>query len=76
AASEITTPMLVAAANAIANCVASDELNASYIVPSVFDPKVALDVAEAVVLASGATKDLDGSDTTFLPTPIPTGAAS
>ncbi|MEO6586929.1 MAG: NAD-dependent malic enzyme [Knoellia sp.] len=78
AASEITTPMLVAAANAIANCVASDELNASYIVPSVFDPKVALDVAEAVVLASGATKDLDEAAPTPTPTPIPTpaGAAS
>ena len=76
AASKISTPMLVAAANAIADCVASDELNASYIVPSVFDPKVALDVAEAVVRASGATEDLDESETTFLPTPIPTGAAS
>jgi len=59
AASEITTPMLVAAANAIADCVTTEELNASYIVPSVFDPKVALDVAEAVVSASGSTHDLD-----------------
>ena len=37
-ASDITPPMLVAAAEAIANCVADDELNASYIMPSVFDP--------------------------------------
>jgi malate dehydrogenase (oxaloacetate-decarboxylating) len=48
AASEITTPMLVAAAEAIADCVSADELNASYIVPSVFDARVAPAVAEAV----------------------------
>ena len=48
AASEITTPMLVAAAEAIADCVEEQELNASYIVPSVFDPRVAPAVAEAV----------------------------
>ena len=34
-------PMLVAAAEAIADRVADDELNASYIIPSVFDPHVA-----------------------------------
>jgi malate dehydrogenase (oxaloacetate-decarboxylating) len=48
-ASEITTPMLVAAAEAIADCVSADELNPSYIVPSVFDARVAPAVAEAVV---------------------------
>ena len=37
-ASDITPEMLVAAAAAIANRVADDELNASYIMPSVFDP--------------------------------------
>ncbi|MEX5299828.1 NAD-dependent malic enzyme [Kocuria sp. CPCC 205292] len=47
-ASDITTDMLVAAAQAIADCVAEDELNASYIVPSVFDQHVAPAVAEAV----------------------------
>ncbi|MEX5237151.1 NAD-dependent malic enzyme [Kocuria arenosa] len=47
-ASDITTDMLVAAARAIADCVAEDELNASYIVPSVFDQHVAPAVAEAV----------------------------
>ncbi|MFF0946047.1 NAD-dependent malic enzyme [Kocuria sp. CPCC 205300] len=47
-ASDITTDMLVAAARAIADCVAEDELNASYIVPSVFDQHVAPVVAEAV----------------------------
>ncbi len=47
-ASDITTDMLVAAARAIADCVHGDELNASYIVPSVFDPHVSQSVAAAV----------------------------
>ncbi len=47
-AREISTPMLVAAAEAIAGCVTPDELNPSFIVPSVFDPAVAPAVAEAV----------------------------
>jgi malate dehydrogenase (oxaloacetate-decarboxylating) len=44
----ITDGMLVAAATAIADAVRPDELNASYIVPSVFDPAVAPAVAAAV----------------------------
>jgi malate dehydrogenase (oxaloacetate-decarboxylating) len=52
AARDITTQMLVAAAEAIADCVSAEELNASYIVPSVFDPRIAPAVAEAVVAAS------------------------
>ncbi|MGZ4612022.1 MAG: malic enzyme-like NAD(P)-binding protein [Kineosporiaceae bacterium] len=44
----ITDEMLVAAARAIADAVKPDELNASYIVPSVFDPAVAPAVAAAV----------------------------
>jgi malate dehydrogenase (oxaloacetate-decarboxylating) len=48
-ATEITTPLLVAAAEAIADCVSADELNPSYIVPSVFDARVAPAVAEAVI---------------------------
>src|SRR5687768_6289579 len=51
-ASDITPEMLVAAADAIANRVADDELNASYIIPSVFDPHVAGDVAAAVAAAA------------------------
>ena len=47
-ATEITSQMLVAAAHAIANRVSDDELNASFIVPSVFDPLVASEVAAAV----------------------------
>ncbi|GAB3519982.1 NAD-dependent malic enzyme [Arthrobacter monumenti] len=53
-ASDITTPMLVAAAKAIADRVESDELNASYIIPSVFDAHVAGDVAAAVAAAAAA----------------------
>jgi len=45
---DITDAMLIAAANAIANQVAPDELNASYIIPSVFDSSVAPAVAQAV----------------------------
>jgi malate dehydrogenase (oxaloacetate-decarboxylating) len=47
-ASEISDEMLVAAAAAIADVVGKDELNPSYIVPSVFDPRVARAVAAAV----------------------------
>jgi malate dehydrogenase (oxaloacetate-decarboxylating) len=45
---KITDKMLVAAANAISNCVSSDQLNANFIVPSVFDPRVVTSVAAAV----------------------------
>jgi len=48
----ITDEMLSAAAEAIADVVAPDQLNASYIVPSVFDEKVAKAVARAVVAAA------------------------
>jgi malate dehydrogenase (oxaloacetate-decarboxylating) len=48
AAYRITDDALLAAAHAIADCVAPDELNANYIVPSVFDPRVAPAVAAAV----------------------------
>ena len=48
ARTDITDTMLIAAAQAIADQVAPEELNASYIVPSVFDPDVAGAVAEAV----------------------------
>jgi malate dehydrogenase (oxaloacetate-decarboxylating) len=47
-ASEITDAMMIAAATAIADAVRPDELNATYIVPSVFDPQVAPAVAAAV----------------------------
>ena len=47
-AHEISTDLLVAAAEAIAGCVAADELTSSYIIPSVFDTRVAPAVAAAV----------------------------
>ena len=50
-ATEITEARLLAAANALAKCVEPDELNASYIIPSVFHPDVAQHVADAVRLA-------------------------
>jgi malate dehydrogenase (oxaloacetate-decarboxylating) len=48
----ITEKMLLAAADALATCVEADELNASYIVPSVFHSDVTQRVADAVRLAS------------------------
>jgi len=45
---KITDKMLVAAANAISECVSVDQLNANFIVPSVFDPRVVPAVAAAV----------------------------
>ena len=47
-ANKITDSMLIAAAEAIADCVSSSQLNASFIVPSVFDPSVVSAVAAAV----------------------------
>ena len=47
-ASDITEDMLVAAADAIAATITDDELNPSYIIPSVFNSRVAPTVAEAV----------------------------
>ncbi len=47
-ASNVTNDMMIAAAQAIAQCVAEDELNPNYIVPSVFDESVAPAVAAAV----------------------------
>jgi malate dehydrogenase (oxaloacetate-decarboxylating) len=47
-AHKITETMLLAAAGALADCVEAKELNASYIIPSVFHPDVSNRVAEAV----------------------------
>ena len=54
-ASEITQNVMLAAARAIADGVTATELNASYIVPSVFDPAVAPAVAASVRKAAKAT---------------------
>jgi len=48
---KISDAMLVAAADAISSCVSSEQLNANFIVPSVFDTQVVSKVAEAVKLA-------------------------
>jgi len=47
-ANKITDELLIAAAEAIASCVSSSQLNASFIVPSVFDSQVVAKVAAAV----------------------------
>ena len=47
-ARDITVDMLLRAADAIAHVVTDQELNASYIIPSVFDPKVPKAVAKAI----------------------------
>lgn len=52
-ASKITDELLVAAADAIASCVTPSQLNANFIIPSVFDTEVAKKVAAAV---KGAAK--------------------
>jgi malate dehydrogenase (oxaloacetate-decarboxylating) len=51
--SDITDEMMVAAATAIADRVEDDQLNATYIVPSVFDSTVAPAVAAAVRATAG-----------------------
>ena len=52
AATSITEGMKLAAAKAIAACVSDDVLAEDHIVPSVFDVRVAQQVAEAVALAA------------------------
>jgi malate dehydrogenase (oxaloacetate-decarboxylating) len=64
--SEITQEVMVAAAHAIADAVTPEELNASYIVPSVFDPVVAPGVAAAVRAAVEA-KSADVPETRTTP---------
>jgi malate dehydrogenase (oxaloacetate-decarboxylating) len=55
---EITTPMLLAAAKALAGVVTDAELNAAYITPSVFHADVHQAVAAAVRLAAGGPAHL------------------
>jgi len=54
-ASDITEEMKLAAAEAIASIVAPSELEADYVIPSVFNREVAPAVAEAVALAAEAS---------------------
>ncbi|MGZ4613722.1 MAG: malic enzyme-like NAD(P)-binding protein, partial [Kineosporiaceae bacterium] len=61
-ATEISDGMLLAAADALAAVVRDDQLNANFIIPSVFDPAVTAAVAAAVAEQArhepGATVDL------------------
>ncbi len=50
---KITDEMLVAASDAISECVSTEQLNANFIIPSVFDPRVVTTVAAAVRSAPG-----------------------
>lgn len=50
-AHKITDELLIAAAEAIASCVSESQLNASFIVPSVFDSQVVAKVAAAVKMS-------------------------
>jgi malate dehydrogenase (oxaloacetate-decarboxylating) len=54
-ASEINEAMKIAAAEAIASVVSDEELNESYIIPSVFNEKVVKRVREAVIKAAHQT---------------------
>lgn len=56
-ARSFTPQMALAAAHAIADVIPADKLNASVIVPSVFDPAVVPAVAEAIVLSTKSTAD-------------------
>ena len=49
---EVSDDVLVAAANALANIIGQDELNPTYIIPSVFNPDVTKVVAAAVRTAA------------------------
>lgn len=51
----VNEAMKLAAANSVANVIASAELSDDYIIPSVFNKQVARDVAEAVIQAAYAT---------------------
>jgi malate dehydrogenase (oxaloacetate-decarboxylating) len=57
---EITQSTLLAAAKALADVVTDDELNPSYIVPSVFHPDVHRRVATAVRASAGGHAAVTG----------------
>lgn len=54
-ASDINDAMKIAAARAIAGLITDEELNAEYVIPSPFNPKVSQAVAKAVAKAARAT---------------------
>jgi malate dehydrogenase (oxaloacetate-decarboxylating) len=57
---KVTDEMLALAANAIAGCVSPEQLNATFIIPSVFDPNVTPAVANAVIALAKASKPARG----------------
>ncbi|MBV9823256.1 MAG: NADP-dependent malic enzyme, partial [Actinobacteria bacterium] len=59
-ARQVSTEMLLRAASALAHCVSDDQLNAAYIVPSVFDPSVPKAVAAAVRNAATPARRVAG----------------
>jgi malate dehydrogenase (oxaloacetate-decarboxylating) len=62
-AQAFTQEMAIAAAHAIADAVGPEKANASVIVPSVFDPRVAPAVAEAVRTVAKAASTAEAQDT-------------
>src|SRR3954453_20174143 len=62
AANQIADSLLVAAAEAIAGTVSADELNANYIIPSVFHAEVHTAVATAVRHAAEVSKEVASSN--------------
>jgi malate dehydrogenase (oxaloacetate-decarboxylating) len=66
-ANQIDDTLLVAAAEAIARTVTSDELNANYIIPSVFHHDVHTAVATAVRTAAEASSRVTTSDAATAP---------
>ena len=62
AATDITLDIMLAAAKALADVVKAEQLNAAYIIPSVFHPGISTVVAKAVADAAGG-KDASLSET-------------
>jgi malate dehydrogenase (oxaloacetate-decarboxylating) len=58
---DIDDEMLLAAASALADVVAPDELNPTYIIPSVFNPEATIAVAKAVEQAARARQAAEQS---------------
>ena len=54
-ASDINEEMKMAAAHALADLISAEELNADYIIPKAFDPRVGPAVAKAVAEAARKT---------------------
>ena len=69
--SRVTDTLLLAAARALASVVTDEELNATYIIPSVFHPEVTSRVAAAVAEASRTDPVQTGELRTVSPDLIP-----